>query len=284
MDNGELEYIQNGNRRLIKRRFIIMAIVMAALCAAFGAALGVFWDPMSDRIYDLSMQYWEGEAVPEDWVYDQKGWTVFTQEGDKRRELESNGWGGFSALQYPGQTVYFSRTMTEDLDSPSLRLDGGNRTFSVFLDDSLIYTDCPELDNRIGSLRLPVLDYYRDDVMMPLPQDYVGKTLTIAQSGESEIEGGAVYPCIVTLSCGYADESRLIAESFQTAVPASLAFAAGAALLALWFCPRYGLGRGLWMSLFHAVSSFCNAGFDLLGTGTSLTLSLIHISEPTRPY
>ena len=44
-----------------------------------------------------------------------------------------------------------------------------------------------------------------------------------------------------------------------------------AALLALWFCPRYGLGRGLWMSLFHAVSSFCNAGFDLLGTGTSLT-------------
>ena len=239
---------------MIKRRFIIMAIVMAALCAAFGAALGVFWDPMSDRIYDLSMQYWEGEAVPEDWVYDQKGWTVFTQEGDKRRELESNGWGGFSALQYPGQTVYFSRTMTEDLDSPSLRLDGGNRTFSVFLDDSLIYTDCPELDNRIGSLRLPVLDYYRDDVMMPLPQDYVGKTLTIAQSGESEIEGGAVYPCIVTLSCGYADESRLIAESFQTAVPASLAFAAGAALLALalWRAARGKLDPTLICGAFAA--------------------------------
>ena len=208
----------------------------------------------SSDLYDLSMQYWEGEAVPEDWVYDQKGWTVFTQEGDKRRELESNGWGGFSALQYPGQTVYFSRTMTEDLDSPSLRLDGGNRTFSVFLDDSLIYTDCPELDNRIGSLRLPVLDYYRDDVMMPLPQDYVGKTLTIAQSGESEIEGGAVYPCIVTLSCGYADESRLIAESFQTAVPASLAFAAGAALLALalWRAARGKLDPTLICGAFAA--------------------------------
>ncbi len=46
---------------------------------------------------------------------------------------------------------------------------------------------------------------------------------------------------------------------------------AGAVLLAFWFCPRYGLGRGLWMALFHAVSSFCNAGFDLLGTGASLT-------------
>lgn len=45
----------------------------------------------------------------------------------------------------------------------------------------------------------------------------------------------------------------------------------GAVLLALWFCPRYGLGQGLWMGLFHAVSAFCNAGFDLLGTGTSLT-------------
>lgn len=45
----------------------------------------------------------------------------------------------------------------------------------------------------------------------------------------------------------------------------------GAVLLALWFCPRYGLGQGLWMALFHAVSAYCNAGFDLLGTGASLT-------------
>lgn len=45
----------------------------------------------------------------------------------------------------------------------------------------------------------------------------------------------------------------------------------GALLLTLWFCPRYGLGKGLWMSVFHAVSAYCNAGFDLLGTGASLT-------------
>lgn len=45
----------------------------------------------------------------------------------------------------------------------------------------------------------------------------------------------------------------------------------GALLLALWFCPRYGLGRGLWMAVFHGISAFCNAGFDLLGTGSSLT-------------
>ena len=45
----------------------------------------------------------------------------------------------------------------------------------------------------------------------------------------------------------------------------------GAVLLAFWFCPRYGLGKGLWMAVFHAVSAFCNAGFDLLGTGASIT-------------
>lgn len=40
---------------------------------------------------------------------------------------------------------------------------------------------------------------------------------------------------------------------------------AGTALLFADFYPRYGLVRGLWFSLFHAVSAFCNAGFDLFG-------------------
>lgn len=40
---------------------------------------------------------------------------------------------------------------------------------------------------------------------------------------------------------------------------------AGAALLALRFCPRFGLRKGLWYAVFHAVSAFCNAGFDLMG-------------------
>ncbi|SFP74816.1 trk system potassium uptake protein TrkH [Oscillibacter sp. PC13] len=45
----------------------------------------------------------------------------------------------------------------------------------------------------------------------------------------------------------------------------------GAVLLSFWFIPRYGVLRGIWMGVFHAVSAFCNAGFDLLGTGASLT-------------
>ena len=40
---------------------------------------------------------------------------------------------------------------------------------------------------------------------------------------------------------------------------------AGAALLSIRFIPRFGLGRGVAYSLFHAISAFCNAGFDLMG-------------------
>ncbi|MGX7329047.1 TrkH family potassium uptake protein [Enterococcus bulliens] len=40
----------------------------------------------------------------------------------------------------------------------------------------------------------------------------------------------------------------------------------GIVLLATRFVPKYGIKTGLWYSLFHAISSFCNAGFDLFGT------------------
>lgn len=46
---------------------------------------------------------------------------------------------------------------------------------------------------------------------------------------------------------------------------------AGAVLLSLRFVPLYGWGKGLYFSLFHAVSAFCNAGFDLFGHFSSLT-------------
>ncbi len=45
----------------------------------------------------------------------------------------------------------------------------------------------------------------------------------------------------------------------------------GAGLLSIRFIPMFGLRRGLWMALFHAVSAFCNAGFDLFGGFSSLT-------------
>lgn len=39
----------------------------------------------------------------------------------------------------------------------------------------------------------------------------------------------------------------------------------GALLLSVAFIPKMGFSSGLWNAVFHSVSAFCNAGFDLMG-------------------
>ena len=39
----------------------------------------------------------------------------------------------------------------------------------------------------------------------------------------------------------------------------------GALLLAIRFVPAYGFLKGIWFAIFHSISAFCNAGFDILG-------------------
>lgn len=41
----------------------------------------------------------------------------------------------------------------------------------------------------------------------------------------------------------------------------------GAILLALAFIPEYGFVKGIVFGIFHSISAFCNAGFDILGEG-----------------
>ena len=45
----------------------------------------------------------------------------------------------------------------------------------------------------------------------------------------------------------------------------------GALLLSTQFVPQFGLGKGIYFSIFHSISSFCNAGFDLFGHFNSVT-------------
>ena len=39
----------------------------------------------------------------------------------------------------------------------------------------------------------------------------------------------------------------------------------GALILFLWFLPEYGFGKALKWGVFHSISAFCNAGFDIFG-------------------
>lgn len=172
------------------------------LCVLFGGILLRYTRPMPDTLCDLSMS-WEGEALPDNWVYDQKGWRVFSADGP----LSPDGFGSFFGPIQPEQTFFFSRVLSENMGDPTLRIDAYENSIAVFLDDILLYSDHPELSGGIGELSLPPLGWYRDTpVVLSLPASYLGKTLTIAQSsGLPEVGMDTpqtffyVTPCNVTL-------------------------------------------------------------------------------------
>lgn len=64
---------------------------------------------------------------------------------------------------------------------------------------------------------------------------------------------------------------RLVRRAF---IGTALIEGLGALLLAVRFVPMLGPVRGLGYSVFHSISAFCNAGFDLMGTVTGPYTSL----------
>ncbi len=73
-------------------------------------------------------------------------------------------------------------------------------------------------------------------------------------------------------------ERRLVAQSFNLSsyggivklikkviIGTFIFEAVGALVLSTRFIPLFGLGRGIWKSVFTSISAFCNAGFDLMG-------------------
>lgn len=54
----------------------------------------------------------------------------------------------------------------------------------------------------------------------------------------------------------------------------------GAAVMAPVFVREFGPGKGLWYSIFHSVSAFCNAGFDLLGVKSQFSSLTSYVGHP----
>lgn len=228
-----------------ERMHKLIALALALVFAvAFGKILTIYIEPMDDISLDLSISSDEFEGIPDPESYDDKGWRVYTQSGTTVTELEPDGFGGYLGVGL-GETFYYSRVINEALDSPTLQIQPGEWTFAVWLDDALIYSDIPEQNNQIGDLHLPMNDWERHDpILISLPLDYQGKTLTIAQSSPEYREAASIraYPADVMLYCGYAYESGLIADSFRTAVVAASGFVVGLVLLIAFVRERdYGL-------------------------------------------
>lgn len=54
----------------------------------------------------------------------------------------------------------------------------------------------------------------------------------------------------------------------------------GAIALAFRFVPEFGWGKGIWYSVFHAISAFCNAGFDLMGVKEPFSSFVAYNDDP----
>ena len=54
----------------------------------------------------------------------------------------------------------------------------------------------------------------------------------------------------------------------------------GALLLSIVFIGDFGPVRGLWMGIFHSISAFCNAGFDLMGIKEPFSSITAYVTDP----
>lgn len=54
----------------------------------------------------------------------------------------------------------------------------------------------------------------------------------------------------------------------------------GATVMAPVFCKDFGLWKGIWYALFHSVSAFCNAGFDLMGAKAPFSSLVTYAGQP----
>lgn len=66
----------------------------------------------------------------------------------------------------------------------------------------------------------------------------------------------------------------------RTLIGTAIIEGAGAVLLAIRFIPTFGIGRGIWFAIFHSVSAFCNAGFDLMGIRAPLSSLTGFFNDP----
>lgn len=70
---------------------------------------------------------------------------------------------------------------------------------------------------------------------------------------------------LIFQSTGALQMSGVMASFRQLLIGTFVIEGVGAALLARRFIPMFGMKKGIWYAVFHSISSFCNAGIDILG-------------------
>lgn len=220
---------------MLMKKYPVFISIGLSLIIAIPAILAIFcgYQPREELTESFFLIAEEDEKGNEDW-------RVYENRQGREKELVSNGYGGYTGVDASEQTLYFSKKLPEKpCDSLMLEIWATFCSVSVFLDNQMIYSDFPELDNRIGWLELPTPAYEREKpLLLSLPPDYQGKTLTIAQSyiGSSEKQetDTTFYPCGLRMHYDYGYENRIIGSVLETMIPAMFFFLLSMLLLAVF--------------------------------------------------
>lgn len=70
---------------------------------------------------------------------------------------------------------------------------------------------------------------------------------------------------VMAQSLGMDDLNAIVAMVKKVLIRTVIVEGVGAVLLTVRFCFQMSLGKAMWWGVFHAVSAFCNAGFDIMG-------------------
>ncbi len=82
-------------------------------------------------------------------------------------------------------------------------------------------------------------------------------------------------------SVGFKDKSGFKHVVLTILIGSAIFETLGAAILCIRFIPDFGVSRGIYFSIFHSISAFCNAGFDLMGYyGTEYASFTMYAHDP----
>ena len=142
--------------------FVLAAVLATLLCGGYGYYLSLFAQPPEDGYVDYSPAPdggdggWASRVLTES----EEGAAVFTPED-----------AGASGAAEEGKVVRMERTLTERVDSPTLRITTFLPHIEVYVGDTLVCeSDAPE---SAGA------DLTPRDLIVTLPEDYLGQTLGV---------------------------------------------------------------------------------------------------------
>ncbi|MEF9974026.1 MAG: GHKL domain-containing protein [Clostridia bacterium] len=222
---------------------------------------------------------------------DARGWDIYQMEEGTRMALAPR-----ELLDVkPLQTFYLTRTLTKDILSGGytfVRLDS-DRPASVFLNDELLYTTCPDVPQRIGQITFPAryagLAQRGEAIRFSLPQDALGKVMTIATAHPAS-EYGPSMPS-VQLSSEAIEARTWMNTANHSSMPAAGFAVATLVLLGLLFYGLFHGGRNGPLLLLAATAfcdffyylrkySFSSPGLTVLDTPWAAFLPMLSIMLP----